>query len=82
MSAGQPGQKLAANIAAPSPARSERDLGAAGKLSKQREKGSETSPMSARTEVSEAHGMALDQNKKVQELANNRLAGVDCGPIG
>jgi photosystem II stability/assembly factor-like uncharacterized protein len=74
---GQPGQKLAANIAVPSPARSERDLGAVGRLTKQREKGSETSPMSAQPEVSEAYGMPLEQNKKVQELTNNRLAGID-----
>jgi Photosynthesis system II assembly factor YCF48/Putative zinc-finger len=74
--AGQSGQ-LAANIAVPSPTRSERDLGAAAKLTKQRENGSETSTRSARTEVSEAHGLALDQNKKVQEPSNNRLAAVD-----
>ena len=73
----QPAQQLAANIAVPSPARPERDLGAAGKLAKQREKGSETSTMSAQTEVPEANGLALEQNKKVQELSNNRLADVD-----
>ncbi len=73
--AGQPGQKLAANLAVPSPARSDRDFGAAAKLSKQREKGSETSPTSAPAEVSEANGLALDQNKKVQE-SDNGLASV------
>ena len=73
----QPAQQLATNIAVPSPARSESDLGAAGKLAKQREKGAATSMMSAQTEVSEAHGMALEQNKKVQEMTNNRLADID-----
>ena len=33
--------------------------------------------MSAQTEVSDAYGMPLEQNKKVQELTNNRLAGID-----
>ncbi len=75
--AGQPDQKLAANVAVPSQARSDRDLGETAKLTKQREKGSETSTTSAPTEVSEAHGLALDQNKKVQEPSNNRLAGID-----
>lgn len=70
---GQPGQQLTSNIAVPSAGRSERDLGEAAKLAKQREKGSETSTTSAQSEVSEAHGLALDQNKKVQELSNNRL---------
>ena len=73
----QPAQQQAANIAVPSPARSERDLGAAGKLAKQGEKGAATRMMSAQTEVSEANGLAPDQNKKVQELTNNRLADVD-----
>lgn len=74
---GQPGQQPTSNIAVLSSAPSERDLGEAGKLAKQREKGSETSPMSAQTEVSDAYGMPLEQNKKVQELTNNRLAGID-----
>lgn len=74
--AGQPGEKLATNIAVPSQTRSDRDLGAAGNLTRQREKGIETSTTSAQTEVSEAHGLALDQNKKIQELSNDRLAGV------
>ncbi|MGC2185121.1 MAG: YCF48-related protein, partial [Terriglobales bacterium] len=73
----QPAQQQAANIAVPSPVRSERDLGAAGKLAKQREKGAATRMMSAQTEVSEANGPAPDQNKKVQELTNNRLAEID-----
>ena len=83
--AGQAGQKLAANIAVPAPARSDRDFGAAAKLSKQREKGSETSTTSAPTDMFGAHELALDQNKldqskRVQELSNNRLAGV--GAVG
>ncbi len=70
----QPGQKLAANIAPPSPAGSERDFGVAGKLAKRREKGTETGMMAAQTEESVS---PMDQDKKGQELTNNRLASVD-----
>lgn len=69
----QPGQKLAANIAPPSPAQLDRDFSAAGKLAKQREKGADKGMMAEQT-VSVPPGQALDQDKKVEELFNNRLA--------
>ena len=65
---GQPGQKLTSNIAVPSPAPSDRDLGAAGKLAKQRETGSETSPMSAQTEVSEAQADGMPSSSKTRKF--------------
>ena len=73
----QPGQKLAANIAPPSLSGSERDFGAAGKLAKRREKGTETGMMAAQAEESVSPALAMDQNKKGQELTNNRLASID-----
>jgi len=68
----QPGQKLAANLSPRSPAEYDRDFEAAGKLSKQRAKNTDAAMMAG-----EASALALEQDKKAQELSNNRLAAVD-----
>ena len=76
----QPGQKLAANIPPPSPELG-RDSGAAGKLAKQRAKSTDAGMMA---EEAGAPALAEEQDKKVQELSNNRLAAVRSGdvPVG
>lgn len=76
----QPGQKLAANLPPPSPELG-RDSGAAGKLAKQRAKSTDAGMMA---EEAGAPALAEEQDKKVQELSNNRLAAVRSGdvPVG
>ncbi len=76
----QPGQKLAANLPPPSPAELGRD-GAAGKLAKQRTKNTDAAMIAGEAG---APALALEQDKKVQELNNNRLAAVRSGdvPVG
>ncbi len=69
-----PGQKLAVNLSPPPPAQSSRDFGAAGKLAKQRVKSTDAGIMA---KEAGAPALALEQDKKVQELSNNRLAAVD-----
>jgi hypothetical protein len=68
---GQPGQKLAVNLPPPSPAELGRDFGAAGKLAKQRAKNPAAATMAGEAG---APALALEQDKKVQELSNDRLA--------
>jgi len=77
----QPGQKLAANLSPQSPAEYDRDFGAAGKLSKQRAKDTDAA---MRAGQAGAPALALEQDKKGQELSNNRLAAVRSGdvPVG
>lgn len=71
---GQPAQKLAANLPPPAPAQFSRDFGAAGKLAKQGAKSTDAGMMA---KAAGAPALELEQDKKVQELGNNRLAGVD-----
>ncbi len=69
----QPNQKLAAKIAPPSPLETDRDFGtAAGKLSKQREKNTETGALGG-AQVPVPPGLA-DQNENTPGFTNNRLA--------
>ena len=70
----QPGQKLAANLSPRSPAELGRDFEAAGKLAKQRAKNTDAGMMAGEAG---APALALEQDKKVRELNNNRLAAVD-----
>ena len=76
----QPGQKLAANLPPPSPELG-RDSRAAGKLAKQRAKSTDAGMMA---EEAGAPALAEEQDKKDQELSNNRLAAVRSGdvPVG
>ena len=80
----QPGQKLAANLPPPSPAELGRDFGAAGKLAKQRAQNTDAAMAAGEAG---APALALEQDKKVQALINNRLAAVDAArsadkPVG
>ncbi len=77
----QPGQKLAANLSPRSAAELGRDSGAAGKLAKQRAKDTDAAMLAGQAG---APALALEQDKKVQELSNNRLAAVRSGdvPVG
>jgi Photosynthesis system II assembly factor YCF48/Putative zinc-finger len=73
----QPGQKLAANLAPPAPVQSERDIAAAGKLSKSGEKTADTGTMAGRAAASVPPVLALDQGKKIQEPANNPVTNLE-----
>lgn len=68
----QPGQKLAAKL--PPPTEHDRDFGPAGKLAKQSAKNTDAGMMAEEAGVP---ALTQEQDKKVQELSNNRLAAVD-----
>jgi photosynthesis system II assembly factor YCF48-like protein/putative zinc finger protein len=68
----QPREKLAAKIPPPAPFQSDRDLGVASKLAKQREESMHAGTFGGRTKVFAPR--ALDQSVRDQKLSNNRLA--------
>lgn len=74
----QPGEKLAANLSPRSPAEYDRDFGAAGKLAKPRAKNTDAGMMAEEAGVP---ALAQEQDKKVQQLDNNRLAAVRSGDV-